>query len=53
MEATLTTIGTVVTAIVTNAGAVVSFMTSNPILLIPFGFGMIGGAVALVKRFAH
>lgn len=50
MTEILTDLGSVVTSVMTSAGSVVSFITSNPILLIPFAFTLIGGSVALFKK---
>lgn len=53
MADSLTTIQSVVTQIISTGTSVVTFMTSNVILLIPFGFALLGGGVALVQRFRH
>lgn len=50
MVGVLADLGSVITTIMTSATGVVSFIVASPILLIPFAFGLIGGAVALFKK---
>lgn len=45
-----TTVGGVVTMLTTTATSVVGVLTDNPILLIGVGMGVVGGAVAFVKK---
>lgn len=52
MEALLTSLGLVVTSTVGIVGSVATAVVAQPLLLIPFGFGLLGAGIAVVKRFA-
>lgn len=46
----LTTLGTIITQLMTYVGEVLSTIAGNQILLLPIAFFVIGGAIGLVMR---
>lgn len=50
MSALLLSLQSVITVIMSLATDIVEFVVASPLLLIPFAFGLIGGAVALFKK---
>lgn len=44
------TVGTVVTEVIGYMGEIVSTITSQPLLLIPVGIGLVGAAIGLASR---
>lgn len=46
----LTSLGTIITAIMGYVGQVLSEIAGNQLLLIPFAFFLIGGAIGITMR---
>lgn len=46
-------ITTIATTVMTVCGNVVTFITSNPILLLGIGVSLVGAAVGIVRGFVH
>lgn len=50
MVGVLADLGSVVTSVLGVGTNVVSFVIASPVLLIPFAFALVGGAIGLFKK---
>lgn len=50
MSTVLTSLTLVVTSVMGIAGDCVDFVVATPLLLIPFAFTLVGGAIGLFKK---
>jgi len=50
MAEVITSVGSVVTAVIGWGGSLLSFIVAQPLLMIPTTLGLIGGTIGVIKR---